>query len=424
VRYNINGSLDYSFGTGGIVTTSLGTYFQSGGMSVITQADEKILVFGSSLLNFFVLMRYNNNGTLDTSFDTDGIVTTSVDFFEQAQSAVLQTDGKILVAGITRDNTIYQEGTPHVTLIRYNNNGSLDTHFGTNGIVISLAASVNTSDIEDGYAKCSVVLQTDGKILLETPGNFGLYLIRYNSDGSLDTAFGKDGVVITQISSVSLGSSITLQADGKILVAGTSYSDSGNNWAADFALMRYNTDGSLDSTFNGSINGTTTNDLLKGDNQDNVINGLAGNDTLNGYAGKDILHGGTNKDQIGGGTGNDVLNGGGGNDTLTGGIGKDTFVFNTALSVTGIDNITDFNPAYDTIRLENSIFTKLTTTGVLPVDNFVTASAAHDSNDYMVYNQTTGALFYDADGNGTGAAVQIAIIGNLAALTSADFVVI
>ena len=74
--------------------------------------------------------------------------------------------------------------------------------------------------------------------------------------------------------------------------------------------------------------------------------------------------------------------------------------------------------------MKNQIFTKLTATGVLNADNFVTATAAIDSNDYLIYSKATGALFYDADGNGTGAGIQIALLGMNLALTNADFVII
>jgi Ca2+-binding RTX toxin-like protein len=126
-----------------------------------------------------------------------------------------------------------------------------------------------------------------------------------------------------------------------------------------------------------------------------------------------------------GGAGNNVLNGMGGNDTLTGGAGQDTFAFSTALNATtNVDTITDFVVADDTISLENAIFTKLTTTGTLNAAWFkIIGTAALDSNDYILYDQTTGALSYDADGSGAGQAIRIAVLGTNLALTNADFVV-
>jgi Ca2+-binding RTX toxin-like protein len=136
--------------------------------------------------------------------------------------------------------------------------------------------------------------------------------------------------------------------------------------------------------------------------------------------------GNTLNNVIVGHAGANVLNGMAGNDTLTGGAGKDTFVFNTALA-TNIDTITDFSAVDDTIRLENAIFTKLTTGNVtLAAANFVanTAGKAVDSNDYIVYDSDSGALFYDADGSGAGAAVQFATLTGHPAITAADFYVV
>jgi Ca2+-binding RTX toxin-like protein len=151
-----------------------------------------------------------------------------------------------------------------------------------------------------------------------------------------------------------------------------------------------------------------------------AING-AGNGLAN------TLTGNTAANVLSGDAGNDVLNGGAGSDNLTGGVGLDTFLFNTALTTTGIDTITDFNATDDTIKLENAIFTKLTTLGTLNAANFKIGAAAADVDDFVVYNDSTGALFYDADGSGTGAAVQIALLGTTTthpAVTNTDFVVI
>jgi Ca2+-binding RTX toxin-like protein len=118
------------------------------------------------------------------------------------------------------------------------------------------------------------------------------------------------------------------------------------------------------------------------------------------------------------------------NDTLTGGAGKDIFVFDRVPNAsTNKDTITDFNVADDTIRLENAVMTGLgLTTGVLAAGKFHSGSVnvATEVDDRIVYNIGTGALFYDADGTGASAAVQIALIGTAThpALTPADFVVI
>lgn len=191
-------------------------------------------------------------------------------------------------------------------------------------------------------------------------------------------------------------------------------------------------------TINGTNNadflaGDGGNDTLIGNGGNDLLDGGAGNDTLNAGDGNDLLNGDTGNDKLVGGTGDDLLNGGAGNDsldggtgtdTLRGGTGKDNFLFNSALDGK-IDTILDFNPTDDTIKLENKYFTSLTTTGTLDAGSLVLGTTASDNNDFILYNSKTGALYYDADGSGSGVAVQIALLGTAAhpTLTNADFVV-
>jgi Ca2+-binding RTX toxin-like protein len=127
-------------------------------------------------------------------------------------------------------------------------------------------------------------------------------------------------------------------------------------------------------------------------------------------------------------TGNATTNridGKGGLDILSGLGGKDTFVFSSALGATNIDTVADFSAAADTIELENAVFTKLAATGAL-ANGYFRANAtgtAQDANDHIVYETDTGKLFYDADGNGAGAAIQFAELTGNPAITAADFVV-
>lgn len=165
----------------------------------------------------------------------------------------------------------------------------------------------------------------------------------------------------------------------------------------------------------GTIAAGTEASNLTGNTSNNALTGNEGNNILNGAVGRDSLFGGS---------GDDVLLGGTGNDILSGGAGADIFKFDAALTANS-DKITDFVVADDTIQLDHAVFTKLTTTGVLNINNFVSATKAVDSNDYLVYNKATGALFYDADGSGTSAdGIQIALLGVNLALTNADFFVI
>jgi Ca2+-binding RTX toxin-like protein len=153
-------------------------------------------------------------------------------------------------------------------------------------------------------------------------------------------------------------------------------------------------------------------------NGQGIIN-LANIENLRGTALGDKLIGDAN---------DNILDGRGGNDILTGGAGADIFQFTFATGVTAgngnIDTITDFQAGIDKIQLAKTIFTSIPTTGVLDVGSFVIGAAAVDTNDFLIYNSGTGALFYDADGSNAGAAVQIALLGTGLALSNTDFVVI
>ena len=126
-----------------------------------------------------------------------------------------------------------------------------------------------------------------------------------------------------------------------------------------------------------------------------------------------------------GNAGSNAINGGLGNDVLSGGAGNDVFTFSTTLNgSTNSDTVTDFNVAQDTIRIDNAVFTALTTTGTLAATAFRTGAGAGDANDRIIYNDTSGALLYDADGTGPTAAIQFAKVTVGLVLTNADFVVV
>jgi Ca2+-binding RTX toxin-like protein len=161
-------------------------------------------------------------------------------------------------------------------------------------------------------------------------------------------------------------------------------------------------------TGSAAIDGTGNNlpNTMTGNGAANALNGRAGNDRLSGLAG------------------NDRLAGGPGNDRLTGGPGQDAFVFDTPLNAaTNIDQIIDFSPANDVMRLQGSVFQALTTAGVLPAPSFRAAGAAGDASDRILYDPATGALRYDADGSGPVASVRFAILAPGLAVTNLDFVV-
>jgi Ca2+-binding RTX toxin-like protein len=177
------------------------------------------------------------------------------------------------------------------------------------------------------------------------------------------------------------------------------------------SLLNYPAVENLVLTLGASVSGT-------GNNLNNVITGNAGNNALSGGIGSDVLRGSN---------GSDTLVGGYDIDTLTGGAQSDFFVFNAPLNAAHRDVITDFANAAgnnDTIRLENAVMTKLGGAGALKANLFFAGAAAHDADDRIVYNKTTGALFYDSNGNAAGGAIHLATLITKPALTPVDFVVI
>jgi len=241
VRYNADGSLDSGFGNGGKVVTSIGAGTDQG-FSIVVQVDGKLVVGGYSQMNGtldFALVRYNSDGSLDSGFGNGGKVTTAIGSSDdQAWAISLQPDGKILAGGVARMN-----GTEDFALVRYNSDGTLDSGFGNGGRV--------TTAFDSGNDRAwSIVLQPDSKIVMggsaTVNGKLDFALARYQTDGSLDTSFGNGGRVITSLCPDNdVGRSVTLQSDGKILVAGYARLNNLN----EFAVARYNTDGTLDSSF-------------------------------------------------------------------------------------------------------------------------------------------------------------------------------
>jgi uncharacterized delta-60 repeat protein len=211
----------------------------------VLQPDGRIVVAGNTVLNSnlaFALARYNSDGGLDTSFGTAGLVTSSNPLITYSSSLALQSDGRIVVAGL-----LYRLGTSQAfALTRYNSNGTLDTSFGSNGVVTTSFSSI-------GGEAHSVTVQPDGRIVaagtVYYSGANGFALARYNIDGTLDTAFGSGGKVTTGFGRrYELANRVVVQPNGRIIAAGYS-STQGPFGSESFALARYDSDGSLDASF-------------------------------------------------------------------------------------------------------------------------------------------------------------------------------
>jgi uncharacterized delta-60 repeat protein len=278
-RYTALGQLDtVNFGGGsGSVATKIDPSEFEYALAVALQTDGKIIAAGHSVLagqGVIALVRYNANGTLDSaagSFGSGGIIRTAVgsDSAEAAAVAV-QADGKIVVAGTIFASDSSSKG---IALLRYNGDGTLDTSFGAQHTGIVTATVGTGSDT----AAAALALQADTKIVVAghafTGAKTDIVLLRYNADGTLDSApgsFGTGGVVITPLASDAAALAIQLQpADSKIVAAG-SVGNFGNS-PMDSALLRYNTDGTLDTTFGSAGNGIVITDIASGNNFSNAI---------------------------------------------------------------------------------------------------------------------------------------------------------
>jgi uncharacterized delta-60 repeat protein len=246
VRYNSEGGLDTTFGSGGITCIDIhGGNDQPTGLAV--DSSNRIVVAGYSLngANYDItLLRYDVDGYLDTGFGAGGVVTTAIGTGHNAASdTVFDADGKIVVSGYYQND----QGNWEICVLRYNTDGSLDDTFGSGGVA-TVAVSADT-------LAASLAIDSAGRIVIvggtrPDPGYHGFLIIRLLSDGTLDTSFGSDGKVTTNLTDYDdLPSGVSIETSGKIIVAGRAYGV--DYWA----LVRYNPDGSLDDEFGSGGDG-------------------------------------------------------------------------------------------------------------------------------------------------------------------------
>lgn len=309
--------------------------------------------------------------------------------------------------------------------------------YSSTGVKVGTEFSVAAGDATHDYTQPDLALMSDGRVAVSVTGNVSgnkdIYTIildpRTTVDGTsnADTLTSrKDGAVVNGLAGADklLGYAGADKLDGG-LGADTMTGGNGNDTyvvseAGDQTTEVSGAAGSGIDTVESVISRTLGNFLENltltgtaklsgtGNTLNNVLTGNTANNTLNGLSG------------------NDTINGGAGNDVLTGSTGNDFFDFTTTLSsTTNRDTITDFNPVADTIRLENAIFTQLTATGTLSFAAFWASStgAAHDADDRIVYNTTTGALSYDSNGSAAGGVTFFATLSTKPVLTRFDFIV-
>jgi uncharacterized delta-60 repeat protein len=240
IRYNTDGTLDTSFDADGKATLDFGgSNDQVHALAI--QGDGKIIVAGFTNINpgwDFAIARFNINGSVDNTFDSDGMVTVNAGGEDYGYAVRIQNDGKIVIAGSSMNNFLAD-----FLLVRLNSDGSLDGTFGNSGKVLT--------DLGSDYDQCySLGIQSNGKLVaggvFHNGSDYDFAVLRYDGNGALDNSFDMDGKVITPIGSEDdIGKSLALQNDGKILMGGFSYVAANG----DFASIRLNNDGSLDNTF-------------------------------------------------------------------------------------------------------------------------------------------------------------------------------
>jgi len=261
-RYNVDGSLDTGFGNNGFVTTDFGTIGDAANALVI-QPDGKILVTGLSYdgtQSDFVTARYNADGSLDNGFNGSGkLITDFASGSDVATGIAVQADGKIVLGGYTMNGAHEEMG-----VARFFAGGSVDVAFGSAGRYHTTVGNA------DAFAN-AVAVQPDGKIILagyasNTLGENDFAMVRLTTSGALDNSFDTDGKVTTDFGTVTdAANAMVLQPDGTIILAGKTSAVTYNQ----FALARYATDGSLDNAF--GVNGKVKTNLSTSTNYANAV---------------------------------------------------------------------------------------------------------------------------------------------------------
>jgi serralysin len=350
---------------------------------------------GSILTDAFGVTMTGSHAAIVNSDDAR-IIAVLAGVFADGDTVAIDNHGTI--ASLTRDGIDFGSDSSHVSL---ENSGSISGRY--TGVLLSSGAG-GASGADGGSIR-----------------NAGL--IRADHDGIVVfTAAGMTSTIVNAAGATIRGGQVAIEVEkGGISLDnhGTVVGNVDASSASDRDVVGNH----------GSITGAVFlgggNDIFVGSGgTSGAVLGDNGNDQLTGGRGGDTLYGDAGADRLIGGGGNDQLDGGSGDDTLTGGQGRDQFFFRSDISASNnVDKITDFNVHADKIVLGDRVFAGIGHGGVLPSGMFHIGAAAHDGNDHIIYNPSSGFLNYDANGNRPGDAVHFATLAPHLALTHADFLV-
>lgn len=280
------------------------------------------------------------------------------------------------------------------------------------GYIVSLVAGGGNNTVTVGTGEVEFLFtgsQVD-KVTTST-GYVGLIDTGRGADTVTLGSGGAGSVVLSRDADTVILSKLT-EPDTVLLGGGESVSDASQKDSDTVDFSKFTANFTIDIREGATIKTGNGNFIVRG--FENAVGG----------SGSEIILGNDDANILKGNAGNDRLAGGLGADTLFGGTGKDTYVFDTKLGAGNVDTVDDFIAADDVIWLDDDVFTKVGKTGDLASAAFWTGSAAHEADDRIIYDKVSGKLFYDADGNGSGAAVQFALLDKGLTLTNLDFLVI
>lgn len=420
--------------SGTIAGTDQGILLQTGGSSVLNTGTIAGIGFSIQALGISII---DNRGTISGDLALRGTLKNSGEIIGGVTFGA--DNDTVINSGTIDDNVGLGNGDDTYTAIGggrvsgvVNGEDGADTLIGGSGNDI-LDGGIGSDTLEGGAGNDSYTVDSAFDVVIEVAGEGSVdwvaasasYVLAADADIEFLTTAASSGTTAINLTGNALKQSITGNAGDNVLheggqgsadtLTGLDGNDTYRIYNSGAVIVESSTQGTADRV------ASAVDYVLKAGVHIEIMNtnGAAGTGGID-LTGNEIVQ------QISGNAGSNILDGKGGSDTMTGLGGKDFFVFSSALGVSNVDTITDFAAVDDTIRLENAIFTALTTTGTLAAAAFRANATglAGDADDRIIYETDTGKLFYDFNGNTVGGGVHFATLTGAPTVTNADFVVI